>query len=129
MKTIRVYRNPDCAKCARFAKAGLFFDWLKRLDASTDTPKTGPLRLGEVVVEDLSNGRMLRGAEGIELIFRNIPVYIPFLLLLKVPPLRRYVEKEVSGCDGDACEVAAQPQQTADQAQPEPYQSTKETRS
>src|SRR5438132_13301756 len=25
MKKIRVYRNADCAKCARFAKVGLFF--------------------------------------------------------------------------------------------------------
>lgn len=106
MKRIRVYRNAHCAKCARFAKAGLFFDWLDRLDASTETPATGPLRLGEVVVEDLSSGRILKGAEGIDLIFRNIPVYASFRLLLKVPPLRRYVEKEVSGCEGNACEIS-----------------------
>jgi hypothetical protein len=106
MKRIRVYRNADCAKCARFARVGLFFDWLDRLDASTETPTTGPLRLGEVVVEDLSTGRILKGAEGIDLIFRNIPMYAPFRLLLRVPSVCRYVEKEVSGCEGDACEIS-----------------------
>jgi hypothetical protein len=105
MKRIRVYRNAHCAKCAQFARAGLFFDWLDRLEASTETPKTGPLRLGEVIVEDLSSGRILKGAEGIDLIFRHIPAYVPFRPLLRVPSLRRYVEKEVSGCEGNACEI------------------------
>lgn len=50
MKRIRVYRNPDCAKCARFAAAHRFLDWLDRVDASTEASKTGPLRLGKVVV-------------------------------------------------------------------------------
>ena len=116
MKQIRVYRHADCAKCARFAKVGLFFDWLDRMEVSTDTPTTGPLRLGEVVVEDLSSGHILKGAEGIDLIFRNIPMYAPFRLLLRVPSLRRYVEKEVSGCEGNACEIASKPQPAVDQA-------------
>jgi hypothetical protein len=106
MKRIRVYRNPDCARCARFATAHRFLDWLDRVDASTDTPKTGPLRLGEVVVEDLATGRIIRGAQGIELIARNIPAYAPMRLLLKVPAFRRYVDKEVSGCGGDACSIS-----------------------
>ena len=105
MKKIRVYRHAHCAKCARIARVSIFFDWLDRVDPSTETPRTGPLRLGEVVVEELSSGRILKGAEGIELIFRNIPAYTPFWLLLRVPSLRRYVEKEVSGCEGNACEM------------------------
>lgn len=126
MKKIRVYRNANCAKCARFAKAGLFFDWLDRLEESTEVPSTGPVRLGEVVVEDLSTGRLFKGAEGIDLIFRNIPAYMPFRLLLRVPPLRRYVEKEVSGCEGDACEIPSTPRRAVDQGQPEVYQPTKQ---
>ena len=108
MKMIRVYRNPDCAKCARFAKVARFFDWFDRVDHSTEAPKTGSLRLGEAVVEDLSDGRILCGAEGIELIWRHIPVYTPFRLLFGVPAFRRLVDKGVSGCDGDACAVNAQ---------------------
>ena len=60
-------------------------DWFGKVDPSTDTPRTGPLRMGEVVVEDLSNGQIHRGADGIELIARNIPAYLPLRLLLKVP--------------------------------------------
>ena len=117
MKRIRVYRHAHCAKCARFARAGHFFDWLDRIEDSTEIPKTGPLRLGEVVVEDLSSGRFFKGAEGIELIFRNIPAYAPFRLLLSVPLVRRYVEQEVSGCEDDACEMALESQTAVDQAQ------------
>lgn len=118
MKRIRVYHHTHCAKCARFARAGHFFVWLDRMDVSTATPTTGSLRLGEVVVEDLSSGRIKKGAEGIELIFRNIPAYAPFRPLLRVPSLRRYVEKEVSGCGGNICEVSSQPQPAVDQAKP-----------
>lgn len=110
MKKLRVYRNPNCAKCARFAAAHRYFDWLHRIEATTDTPRTGPLRMGEVVVEDLSTGNILRGAEGIETIFRNIPAYLPFLLLLKIPAVRRYVDKEVSGCEDNSCQRPMQAQ-------------------
>jgi hypothetical protein len=106
MKTIRVYRNPHCARCAKFAKAAHVLDWLDRVDASTEAPATGPLRMGEVVVQELANGRIHRGAEGIELIARNIPAYAPLRLLLKVPALRRYVDKEVRGCNDNSCGVA-----------------------
>jgi hypothetical protein len=105
MKTIRVYRNGHCATCARFAKVAHFFDWLDRVDLSTDTPKTGPLRVGEVVVEELSSGRILRGAEGIDLVWRNIPAYAPFRLLLRIPAFRRYLEKNVNGEANNSCEV------------------------
>jgi hypothetical protein len=104
---IRVYRNPDCARCARFARVARFFDWFDRVEHSTEAPRTGPLSLGEVVVEDVSDGRILRGAEGIELIWRHIPVYAPFRLPFKVPAFRRLVDKGVSGCGGDACAVNA----------------------
>ncbi len=106
MKKIRVYRNPDCARCAMFAAAYRYLDWLDRVEASTDAPKTGPLQLGEVVVEDLATGQIIRGAEGIELIARNIPAYAPLRLLLKLPVFRRYVDKEVRGCGGDACNAS-----------------------
>ncbi len=54
MTLIRVYRNPECAKCARFARVLPFVDWFHRVDASTETPRTGALRLGEIAVEELS---------------------------------------------------------------------------
>jgi hypothetical protein len=55
-----------------------------------------------VMVEDLSSGRILKDANGIELIWQHIPAYAPFRLLLQSAALRRFVEQYVSGCVGDA---------------------------
>jgi len=105
MRYIRIYRNPDCAKCARYARLHERLDWLRRVEISTATPMTGPLAMGEVVVEELATGRILRGAEGFELICRNIPAYAPLRLLLKLPALRRAVDREMAGCGGGSCEL------------------------
>lgn len=106
MKTIRVYRNPDCPKCARYARWHERLDWLDRVETSTGTPAGHrPLRLGEVVVEDLRNRRLLEGAEGFEYLARQVPAYWPLLGLLKIPPLRRRIDREMRGaCDG-FCEL------------------------
>jgi len=79
------------------------------VDISTETPRSGALRLGEVVVEALGSGRILGGADGIELICRHIPAYAPFRLLFLVPAFRRYVEKDMGGCDGDVCAIPSKP--------------------
>ncbi len=109
MKKICVYRNPDCARCAKFAKANHFLDWLGRVDSSTATPPTGPLGMGEIVIEEYATGKIHRGVEGVELIYRNIPLFMLLLPLLKIPAFRRYVDGEVRGCSGDACSVAPKP--------------------
>ena len=110
MKKICVYRNPDCARCAKFAKANHFLDWLGRVDESTATPPDGrSLRMGEIVIEEYATGQIHRGVEGVELIYRNIPLFMLLLPLLKIPALRRYVDGEVRGCNGDACGVASKP--------------------
>ena len=106
MKMLRVYRNPHCAKCARFAKVNHFLDWLNRLEPSTEIPPTGPLRMGEVVVEELATGRIHRGAEGIEMVWRQVPAFMLLLPLFWVPAFRRYVDREVRGCEGDACSIS-----------------------
>jgi hypothetical protein len=105
MEHIRIYRNPECAKCARYAAAHQFFDWLRRVEVSTATPPTGPLRLGEVVVEKLDNGAILRGAAAFAEICRHIPAYAPFRLLLRLPAIRAFAEREMSGCDGQSCGI------------------------
>jgi len=108
-RTIRVYRNPDCDKCARFAAVHRTLDWLNHVEISTAPPSTGALRPGEVVVENLVNGRMLRGAAGIRLICRQIPLYAPLRPLFAIDAFRDYVDREVAGCDvndnNNACRV------------------------
>jgi hypothetical protein len=107
MKTIRVYRNPDCRRCARYARLGNVLDWRDRLETSTATPKTGPLRPGEIVVEELANGNFHRGAAALDLIARQIPLYAPIRLLLWFSSFRRYIDRELSGCDSATCEIPA----------------------
>ena len=103
MRQIRIYRHPDCPKCARYARAHQRLDWLHRVEVSTAIPKTGPLRLGEVVVEVLEEGRIVRGADGFAEICRHIPAYAPFLLLLRLPAVRNFAEREMTGCNGQVC--------------------------
>ena len=105
MKAIRLYRHPNCAKCARISKVHQFFDWRDRLEVSTATPKTGALRLGEIVIEDLASGRVFRGADAFALLCRTIPLYRPIGALLRLSSFRRYVDKEMSGC-ADTCDTA-----------------------
>jgi len=67
MKRIRIYRNPHCKRCARFAKINTALDWLDRFDASTKTPPDGQrLRKGQIYIEDLKSHRQVRGDEAVK---------------------------------------------------------------
>lgn len=106
MATIRLYRHPDCARCARFARWHRRLDWLGRFEDSTDVPPVGPLRMGEVVVEDLRSGHTLRGADGFALLCRQIPVYGLLLPALRLTAVRRRLDRELSGCGDENCRIA-----------------------
>jgi len=106
MKHIRIYRNPACAKCARYARLHERLDWFSHIVVSTATPAgSRPLAMGEVVVEDLATGRLMHGAEAFAAICRQIPLYAPFRLLLKIPALRRAADREMAGCNDGSCEL------------------------
>lgn len=106
MKTVRVYRNPKCPKCARYAAWHIRLDWLDRVEISTSIPRTGPLAMGEVVVEDLRDNSIHHGAEGFALLAHQVPLYWPLLPLLHVPSIRRRVDTELRGACNGACEIA-----------------------
>jgi hypothetical protein len=108
MPRIRIYRHPDCARCARIARMHDRLDWRGHIETTAATPRTGPLRMGEIVVEDLATGAIRRGAEAFDLICRQVPLYTPARWLLRVPAFRRRVEADLSGCADGACEVAPQ---------------------
>ena len=59
--------------------------------------------MGEIVVEDLATLRIARGVDAFELLCRCIPVYAPLRLLLKLGSFRRLIDRQLSGCDGEAC--------------------------
>lgn len=105
MPAIRLYRHPDCAKCARYARLHHRLDWLGRFEDATGVSPVGPLRLGEVAVQDLRSGETLRGASGFALLCRQIPAYWPLLPLLRIPRLRRRIEREWHGCDDAGCTI------------------------
>lgn len=106
MKTVRVYRNPRCPKCARYAALHERLDWLDRVETSTATPASGPLAMGEVVVEDLRDHAILHGADAFARLAREVPLYWPLLPLLHIPSIRRRVDREFQGgaCH-DSCEI------------------------
>lgn len=105
MATIRLYRHPDCTRCACFARWHRRLDWLGRFEDSTAASPLGTLRLGEVVVEDLRSGQTLRGAGGFALLCRQIPAYWPLLALLLLPAARRGIDREWNGCGGGHCGI------------------------
>lgn len=107
MKRIVIYRHPDCAKCARYARTHHTLDWLNRIVTATATPPTGQLRVGQIVVEELRTGRVHRGAEAFRLICRQVPLYWPFLPLLWVPALRRAIAREINAGEDEHCQAGA----------------------
>jgi hypothetical protein len=105
MKRITIYRHPDCARCAKIARFHKAFDWLGRIQNSTARPPSGPLRLGEIAVEDHLSGETSQGVEAVRKVFRQIPAYWPLLPLLYIPPIARRVDADVRGCGGESCAV------------------------
>jgi hypothetical protein len=97
MKRLRIHRNPHCEKCAGYARMHRRLDWLGRIEDSTVSPWRRSLRMGEVVVEDLADGRLHAGAEGMRMLCRNIPAYWPLLPLFGIAAFRRRVDAEVAG--------------------------------
>jgi len=84
-------------------------DWFNRIADTTTTPPTGPLRMGEVVVADLRTGRILRGAEGVKLVYQQAPAYWLLLPLLWIPRMRALIDREVRGCSDDSCQIDSHP--------------------
>jgi len=105
MKRIIIYRHPECGKCARMARLHHRFDWFNRVADVTATPPTGPLQMGEIIVEDLATGRFLPGVEGVKLICRRIPLYWLALPLLWIPAVRALADRETRGCVTGSCQI------------------------
>jgi hypothetical protein len=104
MKTIRVHRNPDCPKCARYARWHLRLDWLDRVETSTATPQGhAPLRIGEVIVEDRRDFTLHESAAAFALLAHAVPACWPLLALLPIASVRRAVEREMRGACDQSC--------------------------
>jgi len=109
MHKLRIYRHPDCQKCREISSLHQKLDWLHRLEFSTETPSCGPLQMGEIAVEKIGAGQFFKGASAVRLIFSQVPAYISLYPLLWLPPVAQRIDRDLSGCDGNACAVAARP--------------------
>lgn len=107
MKRILIYRHPDCARCARAARLHRKLDWLGRVDDTTASPEGhAAVAKGAIIVQDLRTGCFHEGVEAVRLIFRQVPLYFPLLLLLRIPRLARTADADARGArSGTACDV------------------------
>src|SRR3546814_8157770 len=101
--TVRVHRNPGCARCARYARMHQRLDWLGRVEDSVQSPFERPMRMGEVVVRDLRDRRLHAGADGIAPLARPVPAYWAMLPLMAIPAVRRAIESDFARTFGDTC--------------------------
>ena len=105
MKRIALFHNRQCDKCRRIARTHKFFDWLNRIEVRTEEPRTGPLQLGEIAVEDLRTGEITKGVQAVRSIARQIPLYLPLRALSYMPPVAKYLDKQARGCANGSCEI------------------------
>jgi hypothetical protein len=105
MKTIRIYRHRECKRCEKIVRLHHRLDWFDRIDDTTLTPPgRSPLRMGEILVEDLRSGRLLEGVHAVRAIFREIPLYFPLRLLLLIPYFARRADDDARGL-AQACDL------------------------
>ncbi len=107
MERITVYSNKDCAKCARTVRFQTYLNWLRRVRYSTDEPKCGPLRLGEIAVEDLRTGTISKGVEAVRQIYWQLPALWPLLPLLRIPQWRGVSTKQFEDVKTEAAAYQA----------------------
>jgi len=95
MKTVRIYRHPDCPRCARYAARHHRLDWLDRFEDTTQPPASGPVHKGRIAIQDLRSGAYCDAADGFALLFSQIPAYWPLRPLLWLPAIRRRLQEEL----------------------------------
>ena len=103
MKTLRFYIHPECQRCRKLSLFHHRFDWLDRFEHTTAVPKTGELRLGQVVAQHIVTGEFYQGHRAIQALCRVIPLYRIFLPLFWLRPVREKLDRDLGGCTGGAC--------------------------
>ena len=105
MRTLRIYRHPNCERCRAISELHKMMDWLDRLEFSTEVPPCGALRMGEIAVEELASGAIFKGAAAVRSIFRQVPAYWLFYPLLCLPIVAKRIDRDLSGCDDVMCKI------------------------
>ena len=102
---VTLFYNAECPDCARQANRTAGLDWLRRVRISTDDSPIGQVPRGEIVVVDEATQRVFTGVYATRAVCMQVPVYLPYGLLLQIPPLRRILGRDKQGCNGDACDT------------------------
>lgn len=80
-------------------------DWLDRVELRTDRSPIGEVPAGEIVVVEKRTDRVFTGIFATRKVCMQIPLLIPFGLLLYSPPVLRIAGRSKMGCNGDVCEI------------------------
>lgn len=103
--SIRLYFNEHCPDCARKAERTDRMDWLDRVELRTDRSPIGEVPAGEIVVVEKRSDKVFTGIFATRKVCMQIPLLIPFGLMLFLPPILKIAGGSKMGCNGDACEI------------------------
>lgn len=102
---IRLYYNPNCPTCVRLAARTSRLDWLDRVELRTDESPLGHVPAGEIVVVEKETGGMFTGVFATRKVCLQVPLFLPYGLMLFLPPVLKLAGRKKIGCNGDACEI------------------------
>ena len=102
---IRLYYNAKCSDCARQAARTGRMDWLNRVELRTDESPLGVVSIGEIVVVEKQNNRIFTGVSATRKVCLQVPLLVPYGLVLFLPPILKFAGRKKTGCSGDACEI------------------------
>ena len=80
-------------------------DWLDRVELRTDLSPIGEVPAGEIVVVENRTDRIFTGIYATRKVCLQVPLLVPFGLLLYLPPVLKIAGRRKMGCNGDACEI------------------------
>ena len=80
-------------------------DWLDRVELRTDLSPIGEVPAGEIVVVEIRTDRIFTGIYATRKVCLQVPLLVPFGLLLYLPPVLKIAGRRKMGCNGDACEI------------------------
>ena len=103
--SIRLYFNEQCPDCVRQAARTGRMDWLDRVELRTDRSPIGEVPAGEIVVVENRTDRIFTGIYATRKVCLQVPLLVPFGLLLYLPPILKIAGRRKMGCNGDACEI------------------------
>lgn len=71
----------------------------------TDQSPLGEVPAGEIVVVETETGGVFTGVFATRKVCLQIPLFLPYALVLFVPPVLKLAGRRKIGCNGDACEI------------------------